>query len=186
VPGHLAQPAARDRDRVGGRRLGTGTVECTASFEVPMSDHIELPSLGSPLFGAGGGLTPETERHWRAAAQGHLTVPRCDACGWHRWPFSYACYHCLSTDWSWAAVPGTGTVYTYTWVEAPTHLGIEPTNLVVIELDGTNGEPVRLPGWVVGTDRDSLACGMAVRVDFEPVADGIAVPFWRPAAAAAH
>jgi hypothetical protein len=143
---------------------------------------IELPSLGSPLFGATGAVTPETEGHWRLASEGHFSVVACGSCGWHRWPLTYACYHCFSTDWSWAPVPSSGVVYTFTWIEAPTHLGIELTNVVVVELDGTRGEPVRVPGWVVGTDRDSLACGMAVEVDFDPVADGVAVPFWRPRA----
>jgi hypothetical protein len=147
-----------------------------------MSEQLELPALGSPLFGGGTGVTPETEGHWRHAAEGRFSVVACQDCGWHRWPLSHACYHCFSTSWAWAPVPGMGSVYTYTWIEAPTHVGIELTNVVVVELDGTTGDPVRVPGWVVGTDRDALVCGLAVQADFEPVAEGVAVPFWRPAA----
>lgn len=147
-----------------------------------MSD-IRVPSLGMGLMGEG---PPDlvTEDHWRAASQGSFTVPTCDACATMYWPVVHACYRCGSSAWSWRPVPGTGHVYTYTWCDQPTRATGEVDNVVVVELDGVPGDPVRVPGWVAGVTREDLVCGLAVRVDFEPVADDIAVPYWRPRPAA--
>lgn len=143
---------------------------------------IELPPLGFALYGMQTRVPPETEGHWRAAAEGRFTVPTCDDCGTNRWPLDLVCYACGSNNWSWQTVPGTGTVFTYTWIDNPTHPGGEGDNVAVIELDGTKGDPVRVPGWVVGATYDELACGLPVVADFEIVADGIGVPFWKPEA----
>ena len=144
-----------------------------------MSDQIVVPSLGMALTGQQP-ITPDTEGHWRAAADKVFTVPTCSNCGTNYWPISYVCYVCGSREWSWQRVAGTGTVYTYTWLDAPTHAIAELQNISVIELDDTKGEPVRVPGWVVGVDKDSLVCGMAVEADYEMIAEGLAVPHWRP------
>jgi uncharacterized OB-fold protein len=109
-----------------------------------------------------------------------FTVPACDDCGINHWPVLHACYACGSSQWSWQPVPGTGTVFTYTWCDVPTHPTDSLDNVVVIELDGTSGEPLRVPGWVEGVDKDSLVCGLPVEAVFETVAEGVAVPHWKP------
>jgi uncharacterized OB-fold protein len=147
----------------------------------PLEDEaIVVPSLGIALGGSQG-ISPETSGHWAAAAEGRFTVPTCDDCGVNRWPITHACYACGSRNWSWQTVPGTGVVYTYTWIDTPTHYGadLSDANIAVIELDGTKGESVRVPGWVVDIDRDTLVCGLPVVAEFETVADGVAVPHWR-------
>ncbi len=143
-----------------------------------MSD-VKLPSLGMGLMGEAA-PDPVGEGHWRAAAEGRFTVPTCEDCGTMYWPVLHACYRCASAAWSWRPVPGTGRVYTYTWCDQPTRPADEIDNVVVVELDGVVGPPVRVPGWVVGVDRESLVCDLPVEVCFEPVAEDIAVPYWRP------
>jgi uncharacterized OB-fold protein len=141
-------------------------------------DDVEVPMLGRAGYGPGGrsGITPETEGHWRAAADRVFTLPMCDSCGMPRWPISPVCPSCHSLRWSWQPAPATGSVYTYTWIEQP-----EPArNVAVVELDEVRGRTVRVPGWVVDVDRSNLACGLRVQADFEFVADGVGVPFWRP------
>jgi uncharacterized protein len=148
---------------------------------VTETTKIELPSLGMSLYGMmGGGIAPGTEGYWASAAEGTLSMPTCENCGTQRWPMELVCYACHSTDWSWNTVPGTGTVFTYTWIDSPTHPGTAGDNVVVVELDGTAGaDAVRVPGWVVDVEQGGLACGQPVVVDFEIVADGIGVPYWR-------
>ena len=136
------------------------------------------------------GWSPRTADYWRAAGQGSLTVPRCSECGTHRWPPVVVCYRCLSTSWRWEPVPGTGRVFTYFWVDQPPHRSLAEHglyNVTIVELDGTQGEPVRLAGWVVGVDKDTLHVDLPVEVTFEPFEgdDEIAVPVWRPRAAGA-
>lgn len=142
------------------------------------SEEVVVPSITMALRGSQG-VDVLTAPHWKAAAEGVFNVPRCDGCGYHRWPVTHVCYHCQSPDWSWDAVPGTGRVFTYTWIDQPTHNTEKLENIAVIELDGTAGEPVRVPGWVVDTDKETLSCDLAVVVDFEVVAEGVGVPYWR-------
>lgn len=144
--------------------------------EVP---EVVVPSLGIALGGSTG-ITPETADFWRLAAEGAFAVPTCSACGTNRWPVSHVCYACGSMAWTWQPVAGTGRVFSFTWIDSPTHPNEALDNIAVIELDGTTGEPVRVPGWVVDVSRDELACDMPVQADFETVADGVAVPHWKP------
>jgi len=151
----------------------------SSTLDPAMDRQILVPALGMALMGSQP-VTPDTAGHWQAASEGRFSVPTCSSCGTHYWPVVHACYACCSLEWSWQPVAGTGKVYTYTWVDAPTHPAAELDNLAVIELDGISGEPVRVPGWVVGVDKATLVCGLAVEADFQPVADAVSVPFWRP------
>jgi uncharacterized protein len=144
-----------------------------------MSEDVLVPSLGMALGGSQP-VTPVTAGHWQLASEGKFSVPTCGNCGTNYWPVSFACYVCGSLEWTWQPVAGTGRVFTYTWIDAPTHPEAGRDNLAVIELDGTKGEPVRVPGWVEGVDDTSLVCDLEVQAAFKPVADGVAVPYWRP------
>ena len=89
---------------------------------------------------------------------------------------------CNSLDWVWEDQPGTGTVFSYTWTDAPVvpslaELG--PYNISVIELDSTQGV-VRLLSRVVDATRSQVRIGLAVTVDFDPVDDQVALPIFRP------
>jgi hypothetical protein len=55
-------------------------------------------------------------------------------------------------------------------------------NISVVELDGTQGEPVRLLTRVVDVERDDLVVGLAVTVDFDRVDERVALPVFRPTA----
>ncbi len=128
-------------------------------------------------------LEPTTAGYWRAAREGRLVVQRCDGCGAHRHPPTEACYACQSLAWSWDEVPGTGWVYTYTWVDRPVapylaHLGVY--NITVVELDGTQGEPVRVLTRVDGIDREQLRVGLQVEVGFQVLNDESALPIFTP------
>jgi uncharacterized OB-fold protein len=141
-----------------------------------------MPGLPGPA------LEVTTAGYWLAAGEGRLAIQRCDACGTHRHPPTEVCYVCQSLDWSWDDVSGTGRVYTYTWTDRPVapqleHLGVY--NISVVELDGTQGEPVRLLTRVVDVERDDLVVDLPVVVDFDRVDEQVALPVFRPRAAAA-
>ena len=84
-------------------------------------------------------------------------------------------------------------MYSYIWADRPVtpdfgHLGLY--NVSVVELDDTEGEPVRIVARVNGTDKDTLRVGLPVEVDFDPIdGDGagdhdepIALPVFVPRA----
>jgi uncharacterized OB-fold protein len=52
-------------------------------------------------------------------------------------------------------------------------------NIAVVELDGTQGEPVRLLTRVVDIDRDDLVVDLPVEVAFDRVDDRVALPVFR-------
>jgi uncharacterized protein len=124
------------------------------------------------------GWSKHTQPYWFAAGRGLLVIPRCNGCGTHRWPCDSACYACLDTEFSWSPVPGTGRVFSFTWVDFPPPPEGE-RNLSVVELDGTQGEPVRVLSWVVDIPRGSLACDQPVEVIFLPVDHEVSIPVWR-------
>jgi uncharacterized OB-fold protein len=121
---------------------------------------------------------------WQAAAAGRLAVQRCQDCAAHRYPPGDGCYRCSSCRWDWATLPGTGVVYSYTWI--PDRTRAAPAgeaacyNVVIVTLDGTEGEPVRLLSNVVNArDRGDLHVGQRVAVVGVPFADGYALPCFR-------
>ena len=118
--------------------------------------------------------------YWKAAARGELLVPTCRACDkpfWHPRPH---CPTCGSEDVHWKAASGNGTVYTYTIVRRSSDAYFRqrvPYVVAMIELD----EGVRLMGNIVGCAPETVAVGLPVEVFFAPVAEDVALPFWRPA-----
>lgn len=128
------------------------------------------------------GWDPVSVGYWEAAGKGQLVVQRCTSCGAHRSPPSWACYSCQSTAWEWDQVPGTGRVFTYTWADQRASMDSPIYNIAVIELDGTNGDPVRLMTQVRGVDKETLTIDLPVRAIFERFDDEVAVPFFEPVA----
>ena len=137
----------------------------------------EMPGLPPPT------LSPLSADYWRAAADRRLLVQRCGDCGAHRHPPTAACYACGSQAVGWDELLGTGRVYAFVWTHRPVveiFAGLGVYNVAVIELDDTQGEPVRILSRVNGVDRSALKVGLAVRVDFDPVDDEIGLPVFVP------
>ena len=140
-----------------------------------MADHY-LPDLPLPT------ITPTSDGYWRGAAEGRLDIQRCAACGAHRHPPTEGCYRCGSLDWGWDTLPGTGTVFTYTWVADPIIPAIEdrvPYNVAIVEVDGTEGEPVRVVSNVVDATPDTLAVGDRVTLHCEAVTEEVGLARFR-------
>ena len=126
------------------------------------------------------GWSALTQGFWLAAGRGELVVQRCSDCGAHRWPPAWACYACQSTLWRWHQLAGIGTVFTYTWADQRAPSESPLYNVSIVEIEGTQGEPVRLMTQVVDISRDELRCGLEVEVTFEQLDDEVAVPMFRP------
>jgi uncharacterized protein len=140
---------------------------------------------GEPYLPAGLPLPPVDRTNagfWRAAAEGRLDVQRCSACGAHRHPPTEGCYRCRSLEWAWETLPGTGRVFTYTWVVQPLHPAVEavaPYNVTVVEVDGTDGEAVRLVTNVVDASPATLRVDAEVTLACDRLADDVGLPRFR-------
>ena len=118
-------------------------------------------------------ITELTRPFWNAAAQGRLLLPRCNACGRHFFRPEVACTHCFATDWQWVEASGRGRLYSYTVVHrAPAPGFVVPFVLAVIDLD----EGPAMLSNLVRCDEREIRIGMAVKVAFEQVAQGVHLP----------
>jgi uncharacterized OB-fold protein len=126
---------------------------------------------------------------WQAAARHELALPRCDACSRLCWYPEEQCPACGSSGFTWSAVSGRGTLFSWTVVRhafVPQYAPILPfaTGLVALDEDPA----VRLVTRVVDCELDELAPGMAMEVVFRPlsfagVEGEVTAPFFCPAAA---
>lgn len=115
---------------------------------------------------------------WDAVARDLLTRPQCDRCGRSFFTPQFACPYCGSTDWTFEASAGLGTVYSHTIVRRPPVPELEaPYVLAIVDLD---------EGWhmltrVVGCEPEEVRIGMRVSVTFANVGS-LKLPVFEPAA----
>ena len=116
---------------------------------------------------------------WRAAADHVLVVARCAQCGSLTHPPEVVCPHCGSTDprYAFEPVSGRGAVRSWTVMRQSALSGFEadlPFVLVDVELAAQ--ADLRLIGRLVDGPDAPLRLGAAVRVTFEDLEPGVAVP----------
>ncbi|MFC8917540.1 Zn-ribbon domain-containing OB-fold protein [Streptomyces sp. NPDC057116] len=122
-----------------------------------------------------------TRPYWDAAAEGHLLIRRCGACGRpHHYPREF-CPHCWSDDVTWERASGRATLYTWSVVHrndlAP-FAGRTPYTAAVVDL----AEGPRMMTEVVDCPEADLRIGMALTVAFRAEGEGadrIVIPVFR-------
>jgi uncharacterized OB-fold protein len=90
------------------------------------------------------------------------------------------CPRCGAARWEWSESSGRGRVYSWTVTHQALHPAFAsetPYVVAVVELE----EGVRVVSRLRGLPPDRLALDLPVQVEFERVADGIALPRFRPA-----
>ncbi|CAI10711.1 putative small subunit of thiolase DitF (plasmid) [Aromatoleum aromaticum EbN1] len=114
---------------------------------------------------------------WDAAVQHSLVGASCAKCGTFRMPPTPFCPHCHSQGLNWVALPGTGTVYSYSVVKRAILPSMEdclPYVTAIIELDGAGG--TRLISNVVDIPVDAVRVDLKVRVVWDDNWGGVTVP----------
>ncbi|MFM2129758.1 MAG: hypothetical protein RL477_1304 [Pseudomonadota bacterium] len=122
----------------------------------------------------------ESKPYWDAAREHRLVIQKCNSCGRFWFPPSQRCAHCLSDDYAWTSVQGTGKVFSFVTYQRLYHKGWDgevPYVVAVIELD----EGPRLLSNITGIAPEKVACDMRVRVVFDDVTPGVALPKFTPA-----
>ncbi|WP_017537225.1 OB-fold domain-containing protein [Nocardiopsis halophila] len=148
----------------------------------PASPEGASPGSASPDGPAPSAPRPprnaDTAFFWDGAEAGELRIRRCADCGALRHPPGPLCPHCRSGAADHVVASGEGTVFSHVVHHHPPVPGrTAPFPVAVVELP----EGVRVAGAVVGAAPGEVHAGMAVRVDFERIGDGPALPCWRPA-----
>jgi uncharacterized OB-fold protein len=135
-----------------------------------------LPS-GMPMPIAG----PDDAPFWEACSRRELRIQCCADCGTFRHPPVPVCAQCRSMRRDWVAVPGTGTVFSYTIAAHPTHASLRgraPYNIAVVLLDGAGD--VRLVTNIMDIANEDIAIGIRVRLQWDELADGQCLPRFVP------
>lgn len=139
-----------------------------------MNQDASTPSRPVPI------TDPATAPFWKAASQGELSLPRCGGCQRvHYYPRA-VCPHCGSEDLAWETLSGRGTIYSWTVSRRPAGASFKPYVPYVVALIDLD-EGARMLSNVRTDDVDGVAIGQAVQVDFEEMAEDIALPVFRPA-----
>ena len=123
----------------------------------------------------------ETALYWEAASRSELRVQRCSACRAWRFPPRSRCPRCQSDAVEWALVSGRGTVFSFVVVHPPVLPAFServPFAVALVEL--VEDPQLRIVGNLPDVAAESVHIGMLVEVAFESVADGVALPQWRP------
>lgn len=114
--------------------------------------------------------TALSQLFWDAANEGRLVLQRCGACGAYRWTPQILCRECLAEEFSWEAVSGRGTLYSYTIVHrAPLAAFETPYVLATVELE----EGPLMLTQIVESPHDRLAVDARVEIAFTRASEAI-------------
>ena len=119
----------------------------------------------------------ESDGFWEGTAAGELRVQVCSSCGASRFPPRGMCPECQSTERSWHAVSGRGTIWSFVVVHPPVLPAYAPyTPFPVITVTLVEKPSLRMVGNLVtgpgadinGVDPAGIVIGEPVRVVFSP------------------
>jgi uncharacterized protein len=124
---------------------------------------------------------------WDGALRGELRIQACGACGRVRFPPRPMCPHCRSTASEWKTMSGRGTIWSFVVAHPPlleAYQAVAPYNVIVVALD--EDPLIRLVGNLVNSEDgpinevnpDTIRIGEPVRVVFQRIAEGVALPRW--------
>ena len=124
--------------------------------------------------------TPETKHFWDGTKAGELRLQRCDRCSKVYFPPRPFCPACSHRSVSVFRASGRARLASYV-INHRSHPAWDgPYAIALVELE----EGVRMMGTVTGCPVESVRIGMPVEAYAVECGDGMAVPFWRPAARA--
>lgn len=123
---------------------------------------------------------PEHQPYWQGLIEGELRVQQCRDCGRQRLYPRPMCDACYSLEYTWHAIPGDGTVHSFTECHHPFHPGFKadvPYVLVTVDL----GDGLRLHAPLLAVCADEVSIGMAVSFDVNRVDAELSLPCFRRA-----
>ena len=115
--------------------------------------------------------------YWEGCRAGVLRLQRCSVCGAVPPKPARLCRTCHRPTLRWEDSAGLGSLYSWTVVWRPQHPSfVVPYAPAIVTLD----EGMRVLSAMVGCSEDQLHDGLRVEVEFHPVSDDIALPYFHP------
>jgi uncharacterized protein len=122
--------------------------------------------------------SPRSAGYWEEVNRGRITFQRCTGCGYVGLRSLSVCARCLGSSTELIESAGHGSLYSWTVVWRPPDPAFRvPYAPAVIELD----EGFFMISAVIGCEPGDLDAGMSLDVEFHPVSDELALPYFRPA-----
>ena len=126
-------------------------------------------------------MDPYAEEFWSYTQEKELRLQRCAECSEWRWPAAAVCPACLSEEYQWAQVSGTGKLLTWVTFERQYFPEYPPPHTaVMVELD----EGPLFISTPVDVQDEALSDGMPMVLDWADAEDRHGeynLPVFRPA-----
>ncbi len=124
-------------------------------------------------------INSDNRPFWESCRKHVLKIQRCMNCGFLRWPPSFLCPDCHSSESKWVAVSGKGTVYTFAVYHTAFYSGFEDEMPYVVALVKLEEGPCMMSN-ITGCDPNEVSCGMEVEVVWTDATEEIAIPKFSP------
>ena len=118
-----------------------------------------------------------TQPFWEACAAHRLVVQHCLQCGAFGHPPRPVCRDCQGREFEWSESQGRGEVFTYMIAHHAVHSAVEeqvPYGVIIVKLDDCGG--ALFTSNLVDVDPHAIHIGLRVRLVWEDIADGVALP----------
>lgn len=123
----------------------------------------------------------QSDPFWKATAEHVLSLARCARCGELSHPPDVVCPRCGATDPDFAFTPvdGSGTIRSWTVMRQSFLPGFDhDVPFVLVDVGLATQPDLRLIGRLVDGPDATLRIGAPVRLTFEDIDTGVAIPAW--------
>jgi uncharacterized OB-fold protein len=123
--------------------------------------------------------TRESQAYWDGLREGKLMLQHCMNCGKVRHYPRPVCPHCFSLESEFKPAPLTGTLHAWTVCHHPFNFFFKasaPYIVALVDMDAG----VRINAQLRGAEAAGLKIGQPMRLQFEPVAQDITLPYFTP------
>lgn len=121
----------------------------------------------------------DVKSFWDGCGQQVLKFQKCSCCGHIRWPASYICSECHSTDYVLVESKGNGVIYSFVVFRKSFHPSLRKKIPYVVATVTLDEGPMILTN-IVNCDIDNLECGQNVVVKWHELEEGISLPTFQP------
>ena len=121
----------------------------------------------------------DTRPFWEGCQENQLRFQKCRHCDHIRWPPSFICPKCHSSDTEWIVASGKGMIYSYVVYHVAFHPAFEndlPYVTAVVKL----AEGPYILTNIVGCDPSALKCDMPVEVVWDDTSQEFSLPKFKP------
>ena len=127
-------------------------------------------------------ITPDNQEFWNSTKEHAAKLQRCNVCGNFWYYPGPVCHHCGAQDWTWTALSGKGTIYSFSVLERAKGNPYENDVPIAIVLVRLEEGPVIMSN-LFDYEPADLAIDAPVQMTYEDVNDEVTLAVFIPAPA---